>query len=76
MIYALVTGDTVVALTNNKNDALRFPEFEMRWATPTEAARFRNLQSAHQRRWWPVLKYRFEATLWWLWRISFPPMPR
>jgi hypothetical protein len=76
MIYALVTGNTVIALTNNKNDALRFPEFEIRWATPTEAARYRQLQAAEQHRLWPVLKYRLEVALWWLWRLSFPPMLR
>src|SRR5258705_13473022 len=52
MIYALTIGDNVIALTNNKNNLDRIradPDFsnvEIRWATPTEAERFRNMQAA------------------------------
>jgi HNH endonuclease len=62
MIYAIQSGDRTIALTNCKNNALRLstenPDFKTRWATPSEAAFFRNRESAVQRRWWPVLKYR------------------
>jgi hypothetical protein len=78
MIYAIQSGDRTIALTNCKNNALRLstenPDFKTRWATPSEAAFFRNRESAVQRRWWPVLKYRFEAALWWLFDTSFPTM--
>jgi hypothetical protein len=70
MIYALLSGNTVVALTNDKADARRFPEFELRWSTPDESARYRDMQAAEQQRWWLV--HRLEAALLWVWRISFP----
>jgi hypothetical protein len=70
MIYAIVTGDTVVALTNNKNDATRFPDYEMRWANESERARFRELAARHERRLW--LQDKIDSALHWVWRISFP----
>jgi hypothetical protein len=40
MIYAIQQGGRTVALTNCKNDLLRFPDFEIRYATPTEDAHY------------------------------------
>jgi len=63
MIYAIQSGDRTVALTNNKNDALRFPEFELHWANESERAKFRELAARRERRWWPAMKRQFEAAV-------------
>jgi hypothetical protein len=78
MIYAIQQRGRTIALTNNKSDLLRFtdPDFETRWATPNEAARYRNLHAAEQRKWWPILRRRFVVALWWLFATSFPPTCR
>jgi hypothetical protein len=70
LIYAITTGDNVVALTDNKNNLDRvradsdFSSAEIRWATPTEAASFRTLLAAEQRKRWPVLRW-----FAWLWPV-------
>ncbi len=65
LIFAITTGDNVVALTDNKRNLDRvradpdFSDAEIRWATPDEALRFRTLQAAERRKRWPALR--------WLW---------
>jgi hypothetical protein len=76
MIYTIEANGRTVATTNNKNNLERartiYPDASIRWATPTEAKRFRDMQEAEQRKWWPVLIRRIEAALWWLFDTSFP----
>jgi hypothetical protein len=71
VIYAIESNGRTIALTNDKNDALRFPDACIRWATPNEAATFRELAARHERKW---LRDKIDAALWRVWRISFPPM--
>ena len=63
MIYALEANGRTLALTDDPDAATKLNiNVFTRWVTPAEAARFRTLQAAEQRKRWPVLRW-----LWWLW---------
>jgi hypothetical protein len=79
MIYAITTGDNVVALTDDANAAERLNAsgkhgvLTCRWASESERLRFRELAARHERKRWPV-RHWLAVALWWLWHISFPSM--
>jgi DEAD/DEAH box helicase len=78
MIFTITVSDKVVAFTNDKASLAiakaRYSNAEIRWSTPAEAAKFRELESRHNQRHW--LSDKINAALIWIWHISFPPMRR
>jgi hypothetical protein len=75
MIYAIESEGRTIALTDDASAIHKINThgpLTRRWANESERARFRELASRHERRWW--LRDKINAALCWLWRISFPPM--